>query len=46
MLIGLLYFLVFVVGLVAWILLMIKAYKGEKYKFPIAGHYAVRYAVK
>jgi len=46
MLIGLLYFLIIVAGLVAWILLMVKAYQGEKYKLPIAGDYAVKYAAK
>ena len=32
--------LVGILGLVLWILLMIKAYKGEMYKLPIAGDMA------
>ncbi len=31
------------VGFVLWILLMIKAYQGEKFKVPIAGDLAERY---
>ena len=36
----LLYPLIGLVGLILWILLMIKAYQGEKFKLPIAGDIA------
>ncbi|MDL5501671.1 MAG: DUF4870 domain-containing protein [Candidatus Methanoperedens sp.] len=32
--------LIGLVGLILWLLLMFKAYKGEKYKLPIAGDFA------
>ena len=32
--------LIALVGLILWLLLMFKAYKGEKYKLPIAGDFA------
>lgn len=35
-----------VVGFVLWLLLMIKAYQGEKYKLPIAGDLAEQWAAK
>lgn len=33
-------FLVSILGLVVWIILMIKAYKGEMYKLPYAGDFS------
>ena len=35
-----LYVIVSILGVVLWIVLMIKAYQGEKYKLPIAGDFA------
>jgi len=35
--------LIYPVSLVLWILLMIKAYQGEKYKLPIIGDMAEKY---
>lgn len=32
------------IGVVLWVVLMIKAYSGEKYKLPIAGDLAEKYA--
>jgi len=32
--------LIGLVALILWLLLMFKAYKGEKYKLPIAGDFA------
>ncbi len=40
MLLGL---VVFIVSIVLWVLLMYKAYKGEKYKVPFAGDFAEKY---
>lgn len=40
---GLLGFVVFVLSAVLWVLLMYKAYKGERYKVPFAGDIAERY---
>jgi uncharacterized membrane protein len=37
---GLLYPLLGLAGLVLWIILMVKAYQGEKFKLPIAGDIA------
>lgn len=31
---------------VLWIILMVKAYKGERYKLPIAGNLAEKYSAK
>jgi uncharacterized membrane protein len=31
---------------VLWIILMVKAYQGERYKLPIAGNLAEKYSVK
>lgn len=36
--------IIWVVSLVLWVLLMYKAYKGEKYKVPVAGDLAEKYA--
>lgn len=36
--------LVSIVALVLWIVLMVKAYRGEKYKVPFAGDIAEKYA--
>lgn len=36
--------LVMLVGLIAWLLGMWKAYNGEKYKFPFVGDMAEKYA--
>ena len=33
-----------IAGFVAWILLMIKAYQGERFHFPIAGEFAEKHA--
>ena len=33
-------------SLVLWIILMVKAYQGEKYKFPVAGDLAEQWAAK
>jgi len=40
---GLLGLVVFIVSIVLWVLLMYKAYKGEKYKVPFAGDFAEKY---
>ncbi len=40
---GLLMMLSTVVGVVLWILLMVKAYQGERYKVPVAGDIAEKY---
>lgn len=37
---GLLSTLLYIIGLILWIVLMIKAYQGEKFKVPIAGDIA------
>lgn len=37
-------YLVFLVGLILWILLMVKAYQGEMFKLPIAGDMAEKMA--
>jgi uncharacterized membrane protein len=36
-LIGMLFSLIYLVGVVLWILLMVKAYQGEKFMVPVAG---------
>ena len=35
-----------IASLVLWIILMVKAYQGERYKLPIAGDLAEKYSVK
>ena len=35
-----------IASLVLWIILMVKAYQGERYKLPIAGNLAEKYSVK
>ncbi len=40
---GLLGLVVFIVSIVLWILLMYKAYRGERYRLPIAGNFAEKY---
>jgi len=42
--VGLISTLISLAALVLWVLLMFKAYKGEKYKLPIAGDLAEKYA--
>ncbi len=42
----LLYPILALAGLVLWILLMVKAYQGEKFKLPIAGDIAEKYIEK
>lgn len=39
-----LYWLVIVVAVVLWIVLMVKAYQGERYKLPIAGDLAEKHS--
>jgi uncharacterized membrane protein len=34
----------FLIGLVGWIILLVKAYQGEKFKLPIIGELAVKYS--
>ncbi len=34
----------FLIGLVGWIVLLVKAYQGEKFKLPVIGGLAVKYA--
>jgi uncharacterized membrane protein len=43
---GLIRLLIGLVGLVLWIVLMVKAYKGERFKLPIVGDMAENYAGK
>ena len=38
--------LIFLAGVVLWILLMVKAYNGEKFKLPVAGDIAEQQAAK
>ncbi|MGM0611711.1 MAG: DUF4870 domain-containing protein [Thermodesulfobacteriota bacterium] len=38
--VGFLSFIIFLVGVILWILLMVKAFQGEKYKLPWAGEFA------
>ena len=40
---SLLQFIIFVAGFILWVVGMVKAYQGEKYKFPIAGNMAEKY---
>jgi uncharacterized membrane protein len=39
-------FILFPAGVVLWILLMVKAYNGEKFKMPLAGDIAEQQAAK
>ena len=41
---GLIKDLIGLLSLVLWILLMVKAYKGERFKLPIVGDMAEKYA--
>ncbi len=41
---GILGIMVVIVGLVLWVVLMVKAYRGERYKLPVAGDLADRFA--
>lgn len=41
---GLINSIVFLAGIVLWILMMVKAYQGEKFKLPIAGDIAEKNA--
>ena len=41
---GLLSVLIWIITIVLWIILMYKAYKGEKFKLPIVGNIAEKYA--
>jgi len=34
----------FLIGLVGWIVLLVKAYQGEKFKLPVIGGLAIKYA--
>ena len=34
----------FLIGLVGWIVLLVKAYQGEKFKLPVIGNWAQRYS--
>jgi len=34
----------FLIGLIGWIVLLVKAYQGEKFKLPVIGGLAIRYA--
>lgn len=43
---GILAWLLGIVGFVLWILGMVKAYQGERYKFPIVGDYAEQWLEK
>ena len=43
---GMLFSLIYLVGVVLWILLMVKAYQGEKFMVPIAGGIAQSFAGK
>ena len=36
--------IIWVIGLILWIVLMVKAYQGEKYKLPISGEMAEKWA--
>ena len=36
--------IVYIVELIAWVILMVKAYQGEKFKLPVAGDVAEKHA--
>lgn len=37
---------IFLVGLVAWVVLLVKAYQGAKFKLPVVGDFAAKLAGK
>lgn len=41
---GLLSIIIWIITIVLWVILMYKAYKGEKFKLPIVGNIAEKYA--
>jgi uncharacterized membrane protein len=41
---SIIYWILWVFGLILWIILMVKAYRGEKYKLPISGNIAEKNA--
>jgi uncharacterized membrane protein len=41
---GLIHSLIWLVALILWIVLMIKAYQGERFKLPVVGDIAEKYA--
>jgi uncharacterized membrane protein len=43
MFLWLIYFLLSIAGLIFWIIGIIKAFQGEKYKFPVFGNMAEKY---
>jgi len=45
-LVGMMFGLIWLVGVVLWILLMVKAYQGQKYEVPIAAGIAKSFAEK
>ncbi|MCJ7478846.1 MAG: DUF4870 domain-containing protein [Candidatus Nanohaloarchaeota archaeon QJJ-7] len=44
MLMGLVTTLIYLIGLALWLLLMFKAYEGERYKLPLVGRMAEKHA--
>ena len=36
--------ILYIIGLILWVFLMIKAYQGEKYKLPWSGNFAEKWA--
>jgi uncharacterized membrane protein len=38
------YWILWVFGMILWIILMVKAYRGEKYKLPVSGNLAEKYS--
>ena len=44
LIVGLIYFVLWIGVLILWVMLMIKAYKGEMYKLPIIGDMAEKAA--
>ena len=39
-----LYWIIWVIGVIFWIILMVKAYQGQKWKLPVAGNIAEKYS--
>jgi uncharacterized membrane protein len=37
-------YVIWVIGFILWIVLMVKAYQGEKYKLPVSGEMAEKWA--
>ena len=37
-------YIIWVIGFILWIVLMVKAYQGQKYKVPVAGEMAEKWA--